>query len=308
MKEFAQVQNEIGALVNKWESRLSGIEEDILDSRKNPQNRTIKQILGHLIDSASNNLHRTIHLQYQKSPIQFPDYANLGVNDTWIAVQNYQAETWPLLIQHWKYSNLHFIHVIGCIDETALGNIWISSLGEEVSLFDMIVDYPRHLKLHLSEIEELLAGDRPCAEMVSPVGLSRMSQSDGKQLDFYSAKLSYELDSWDLSELLKDNASVVVIDTRSREAYDTEHIPSAVSIPHRTMSFDATRHLDTSKTYITYCDGIGCNASTKGALKLTQLGFTTRELLGGLDWWKRDGHRTEAKEHTVVKDTHCGCS
>lgn len=63
MKEFVQVQNEIGTLVNKWESRLSGIEADILDNRKNTQNRTIKQILGHLIDSASNNLHRTIHLQ-----------------------------------------------------------------------------------------------------------------------------------------------------------------------------------------------------------------------------------------------------
>ncbi|EKD88095.1 MAG: hypothetical protein ACD_35C00059G0004, partial [uncultured bacterium] len=76
----------------------------------------------------------------------------------WIAVQNYQAESWPLLIQLWKYSNLHFIHVIGCIDESALGSIWISALGEKISLFDMIVDYPRHLQLHLNEIEALLAG------------------------------------------------------------------------------------------------------------------------------------------------------
>jgi hypothetical protein len=158
MKDFAQVQNEIGVLVNEWESRLSRIEEDILENRKNGQNRTIKQILGHLIDSASNNLHRTVHLQYQKSPIQFPDYANLGVNDRWIAIQNYQAERWPLLIQLWKYSNLHFSHVIGCIDEAALGNIWISALGEEVKLVDMVVDYPRHLRLHLNEIDELLGG------------------------------------------------------------------------------------------------------------------------------------------------------
>ena len=46
---------------------------------------------------------------------------------------------------------------------------------------------------------------------------------------------------------------------------------------------------------VTYCDGIGCNASTKGALKMAELGFRTKELIGGLDWWKRDGHPTEKK-------------
>lgn len=173
MKEFAQVQNEIGVLVNAWEPRLSGIDEDILENRKNTQNRTIKQILGHLVDSATNNLHRTVHLQYQKSPVQFPDYANLGVNDRWIAIQNYQAESWQLLIQHWKYSNLHFCHAIGRIDEEALSNIWISALGEEVTLFDMIVDYPRHLKLHLGEIDELLAGYESRAETVASASIIR---------------------------------------------------------------------------------------------------------------------------------------
>jgi len=41
---------------------------------------------------------------------------------------------------------------------------------------------------------------------------------------------------------------------------------------------------------IVYCDGIGCNASTKGAYKLAGLGFRAKELLGGIDWWRGDGH------------------
>ncbi len=112
------------------------------------------------------------------------------------------------------------------------------------------------------------------------------------QIEFYEAKLNYETDSWDLFDALKSGEPVVVVDARSREAYDTEHIPTAVSIPHKTMSELTTSHLDRSRTYITYCDGIGCNASTKGALKLARLGFQTKELLGGLDWWKRDGYAT----------------
>jgi len=55
------------------------------------------------------------------------------------------------------------------------------------------------------------------------------------------------------------------------------------------MTADAAAKLDRRKIYVVYCDGIGCNASTKGAYRLALLGFRTKELLGGLDWWRRDG-------------------
>lgn len=121
------------------------------------------------------------------------------------------------------------------------------------------------------------------------------------QIEFYEAKLAYETDSWDLFEAMRSEEPWIVVDARSGEAYAQEHIPTAVSIPHKTMSELTTAHLDKSKIYVTYCDGIGCNASTKGALKLAQLGFRTKELLGGLDWWKRDGYATEGKQKTKGK-------
>lgn len=127
------------------------------------------------------------------------------------------------------------------------------------------------------------------------------------QIEFYKAKLDYETDSWDLSESLKKGEGVVVVDARSTEAYETEHIPYAISIPHRTMSEDNTKNLDRSKVYVTYCDGIGCNASTKGALKLAKRGFNVKELLGGLDWWKRDGYATQGKNGIEGKTIDCGC-
>ena len=96
-------------------------------------------------------------------------------------------------------------------------------------------------------------------------------------LEFYHAKLEFETDSWDLSEALNNGEGVVVIDARSPEAYTLEHIPTALNIPHRTMSETTTRDLDKSKLYVTYCDGIGCNASTKGALNMAKLGFNVKE-------------------------------
>ena len=113
------------------------------------------------------------------------------------------------------------------------------------------------------------------------------------QIKHYSDKLEYEIDSWDLRAALDKGEKIVVIDARSAQSYQEEHIPGSVSIPHRTMTNESTRHLDREVLYVTYCDGIGCNASTKGALNMARLGFRVKELMGGLDWWKRDGYKTE---------------
>lgn len=124
-------------------------------SKFNCQNRSIKQIVGHIIDSASNNIHRIVHLQYNDLPLAFPNYATNGNNDRWIAIQNYREEDWHLLVELWKYSNLHIIHVMEHIRPDAVDNKWMASRDEEVSLKEMVLDYPRHLQLHHTEICEL---------------------------------------------------------------------------------------------------------------------------------------------------------
>lgn len=158
MKEFEKVTTELISLVNDWEPRLAGLDEKILSQRKNSQNRTIKQILGHLIDSVSNNIHRTVHLQYQKSPFEFPNYASFGNNDRWIAIQDYQGEDWNVMIRLWKYSALHFCHVVNHVDPSRLGNEWIAGPGRNIPLRELLVDFLRHFRLHLSEIEDLIEG------------------------------------------------------------------------------------------------------------------------------------------------------
>jgi rhodanese-related sulfurtransferase len=92
---------------------------------------------------------------------------------------------------------------------------------------------------------------------------------------------------------LDQGEKVIVIDARSPQSYQKEHIPGAISLPHRTMTKESTHHVDRNALVVVYCDGIGCNASTKGALNLSHLGFRVKELLGGLDWWKRDGYKTD---------------
>jgi rhodanese-related sulfurtransferase len=114
-------------------------------------------------------------------------------------------------------------------------------------------------------------------------------------------KLAVETDAWDLNEMLRAGEKVVIIDARSETAFAQEHIPQAVNIPHRKMNRESTKQLDRNTLYVTYCDGIGCNGSTKGALKLAELGFQVKELIGGIDWWKRDGYPTESALIEIAK-------
>ena len=157
MALLENVSHDILTLLGGLDIILKNLDINKVATKTNTQNRTIKQIVGHMCDSASNNTHRIIHLQYQKSPLIFPDYANLGVNDTWIKIQNYNNYDWDDLVQLLKYTTIHVAHVIKNVDSSKLQNQWISALNEPVTLEDMIADYPRHFKLHYDEIVDLIA-------------------------------------------------------------------------------------------------------------------------------------------------------
>lgn len=127
------------------------------------------------------------------------------------------------------------------------------------------------------------------------------------QIEFYQQKLAYQMDPADLFVALENQEDIVVIDTRQTHGFEKERIPGAVSLPHLQINEANTQHLDKSQTYVCYCDGIGCNGSTKGALKMAQLGFKVKELIGGLEWWKKDGFATEGTNVTQGTEIPCAC-
>ncbi|RAW00857.1 rhodanese-like domain-containing protein [Pseudochryseolinea flava] len=128
-----------------------------------------------------------------------------------------------------------------------------------------------------------------------------------EQLKFYENKLEFEMDPSDLFDALSKGMKVVPLDARKSFAFDAERIPGAINIPHREMNDATTAALDRDAIYITYCDGIGCNASTKGARNMTKLGFKVKELIGGIEWWKFDGYETEGTKARQGEKVVCAC-
>src|SRR3990170_7356963 len=115
-------------------------------------------------------------------------------------------------------------------------------------------------------------------------------------LRHFQARLSYETDPSDVwLDIQKGNQDIVVLDARSEKDYKENHIPGAVSMPHRTINESSAEQLSKDKVVIVYCWGPACNASTKAAVRLAQLGFRVKEMIGGLEYWRREGLPVEGE-------------
>jgi hypothetical protein len=151
MVQMQQVADELRGLVNSWEGRLIRMRPEEIQFREEEGRWSVKEIIGHLADSASNNHQRFVRLQLTEE-LSFPDYQS--DNEKWVASQKYQEEDWNELIWLWKYFNLHLAHVIQNIRQEVLDHSWIGGSAPRIRLGDLILDYLAHLKMHLDQIAE----------------------------------------------------------------------------------------------------------------------------------------------------------
>ncbi|MFN7928707.1 MAG: DinB family protein [Blastocatellia bacterium] len=127
--------------------RLAQISEAESAAFPAPGKWSKKEILGHLLDSASNNHQRFVRAQ-QTDELQSPRYAQ----EEWVAAQNYQAVAWRELLAFWQSYNQHLLHVVKQIPAEKLTNIVRVGDLEPVTLGFLIEDYVKHMQQHLRQI------------------------------------------------------------------------------------------------------------------------------------------------------------
>ncbi|MGW7267972.1 rhodanese-like domain-containing protein [Streptomyces sp. NPDC054842] len=136
---------------------------------------------------------------------------------------------------------------------------------------------------------------------------------------FFRAGLAFHADVSDVASVLAagGDPGFVVLDSRSTASWDQGHVPGAVHLPTALIPEQAERLLDRSVPVVTYCWGPGCNGATRAALALAQLGFQVKEMLGGFEYWVREGFAYETWEGSErrsadaltapVDAEECGC-
>ncbi|MFI5183362.1 MAG: DinB family protein [Vicinamibacteria bacterium] len=127
--------------------RLDAIGEEQAGGRPAGMTWSRKQLLGHLIDSASNNHQRFVRSQLAPA-ISFPPYEQ----DGWIRAQGYEERRWADLVELWHSYNRHLLHVMSRVPVSALANECVVQEDEPTTLRHHMTDYVVHLEHHLGQI------------------------------------------------------------------------------------------------------------------------------------------------------------
>jgi len=147
------IASELNAIIDKHLPALQFIAENEYHFRPSPVKWSKKEILGHLIDSAQNNIRRFIVAQYESQP------KIIYTQDKWVAITNYQHYNLPDLVSLWYLLNKHICHILKslpvemeereCMTEEPHTIKWLAQ------------DYIRHLLHHLHQILNLEPANYP---------------------------------------------------------------------------------------------------------------------------------------------------
>lgn len=107
---------------------------------------------------------------------------------------------------------------------------------------------------------------------------------------FFAAQLTFQTDVSDVHAALESgDPGFVLVDSRGSAAWEQGRIPGSVHLPTAEIPARASTLLDPAWPIVTYCWGPGCDGSTRSALALALQGYRVKEMLGGIEYWIREG-------------------
>jgi hypothetical protein len=140
--------SELSQIIDEFSPKINNISDKLFSAKPNPTKWSKKEVLGHLIDSASNNLRRFICGQYEETP------KIIYQQDFWVGANNYQYTKKENIIQLWFLINTQICEVLRTMPEPN-GNLMCNTGRDEIQLHTiawLADDYVKHLKHHLNQI------------------------------------------------------------------------------------------------------------------------------------------------------------
>ena len=129
-------------------------------------------------------------------------------------------------------------------------------------------------------------------ETIAPAA-SALFQHVATQADaiaHFRGRLGFESDVSDVAAALAEpDPGFVLVDTRSDASWAQGHVPGAMHLPGRRIAAEAGERIPVGTPVVVYCWGPGCNGATRAALEFALLGYPVKEMLGGFEYWVREG-------------------
>jgi rhodanese-related sulfurtransferase len=106
----------------------------------------------------------------------------------------------------------------------------------------------------------------------------------------FRGRLGFESDVSDVAAALAEpEPGFLLVDTRNDASWAQGHVPGAIHLPWRRITAEAAERIPAGTPVVVYCWGPGCNGATHAALELALLGYPVKEMLGGFEYWVREG-------------------
>lgn len=134
-------------ILNEFSPGLHAFSEEQSAVKPAPGKWSKKEILGHLVDSASNNHQRFVRMQLENG-LHLPQYAQ----DDWVSLQGYQQRAWNEIVTLWETCNKHILHILKNINEKSLANVAVFPEYGTKTLQFIIDDYVDHIEHHFKQI------------------------------------------------------------------------------------------------------------------------------------------------------------
>lgn len=114
--------------------------------------------------------------------------------------------------------------------------------------------------------------------------------------DYFDARLRHETDPSDVYAAQRAGERFVLVDVRGDEAWQQGRVTGAVHLPYRQITDRARQEIPLDTPVVVYCWSPGCNAGVRGAREFAALGYEVREMIGGYEYWVREGQPVENDE------------
>lgn len=143
------VTGELGELISEYTEKFNAIQDSEFSSKPNPHKWSKKEVVGHLIDSAQNNLRRFIVAQYESKPPNI-----VYDQDFWVNANGYQRMKKEEVITLWRLVNERICDILNTMPENNYTK-QCNTGGTEIQLRSLqwlAEDYVKHMKHHLNQI------------------------------------------------------------------------------------------------------------------------------------------------------------
>ncbi|HEY1106500.1 MAG TPA: rhodanese-like domain-containing protein [Agromyces sp.] len=140
------------------------------------------------------------------------------------------------------------------------------------------------------------------ADTITPSSLFANVAASDAAIRHFEGRLAFETDISDVAaELAAGGAGFVLVDTRNDAAWAQGRVPGAVHLPGRRIAEEAPTVVPAGTPVVVYCWGPACNGATRAALAFARLGYPVKEMIGGFEYWVREGFAFATDEGLVQR-------